>query len=207
VTAGYLRRAGTAGLILAALAAGRVVTGSFQADDTISAPFLRSGTVGKAVSLRYADVIATGVDGSTCVSAGFGATGMRTPGVFIVVPVTIVTKGKPADLRYAALQDREGRTFLATGTRSPFAPGTGQPGIPRYASVVVEVPPDAVAGAHLRIALDGLDQRRDDMTDIDLGVTAADAAEWARNTTEIAVPDASDQPPAARAGRTCEGQT
>lgn len=158
------------------------------------------------VSLRYADVTAVRVGGSSCVSAGIGATSvMRTPGVFVVVPLTIVAKGKPADVRYAALRDRQGRTFLATGTRSPFSPGTSQPGLPRYASVVIEVPQDAVNGAHLRIALDGLDQRRDDMADIDLGLTAANAAEWARSTTEIPIPDPSDQPPAARAGRTCEG--
>jgi len=207
-TSGYLRRVGTAGLILAALAAGRVVTGAFQADDSISAPFLRTGTVGTTVSLRYADVTAGPVRGSSCVFVASGLSSvLRTPGVFVVVPLTIVAKDKPADLRYAAVRDRQGRTFLATGSRSPFAPGTAQPGLSRYASVVVEVPQDAVAGAHLRVALDGLDQRRDDMADIDLGLTAAQAAEWARSTTEVTVPDAANQPPAVRTGQSCADQT
>ncbi len=211
---GYLQRAGTAGLILAALAAGRVVTGAFQADDSISEPFLRAGTVGSPVSLRYADVTAAQADGSSCVTAGLGtAPVMRTSGVFIVVPLTIVAKGKPADVRYAALQDRQGRTFLASGQRSPYTPGTSQPGVPRYASVVIEVPQDAIAGAHLRIALNSLDQRRDDMADIDLELTAADATAWSRDATVIAVPDPSQLPPAtdgangaAGASRSCEGQ-
>jgi hypothetical protein len=202
---GYLRRAGTAGLILAALAAGRVVTGAFQADDSISAPFLRAGTIGKPVSLRYADVTAGHVDGSRCVSVETSI--LQTPGVFVVVPLTIVAKGKPVNLQYAALVDRQGRTFLATGSRSPFEPGTSQPGLARYASVVVEVPLEAVPGAHLRIALNSLDQRRDDMADIDLGLTAAQAAGWADSATGVSVPDAADQPPTVRTGRACEDQT
>jgi hypothetical protein len=204
-----VRRVGAAALILAALAAGRAVTTAFGVDDAVSAPFLRAGTLGRAVSLRYADVTATSVLGSTCVSNGVGATaGMRTPGVFVVIPVVIVTKGKPADIRYAALRDRTGRTFVASGSRSSFLPGTGQPGVPRYASITVEVPPDAVAGMHLRIALDGLDQRRDDMADIDLGLTAADTAEWTRSGTTIAIPEGSDLPPSpapTRPSAACEG--
>jgi hypothetical protein len=204
-TRGHFGRTGTAALILAALAAGQVVTGAFQSDDAISAPFRRAGTIGSAVSLRYADVMATRVAGSRCLSVG--ATALRTPAVFVVVALTIAATGKPADLGYAALRDRHGRTFLATGSRSSFVPGTAQPGIPRYANVVVEVPQDAVAGAHLRIALDGLDQRRDDMADIDLGLTAAQAAGWADGATGVSVPDATDQPPTVRPGRACEDQT
>jgi hypothetical protein len=204
----YARRAGAAALVLAALAAGRAVTSAFPADDSISSPFLRSGTLGQPVSLRYADLTATAVQGSTCVASGVGGTaGMRTPGVFVVVPVVIVTKGEPATVGYAALQDRRGRTFLASGSRSSFRPGPGQPGVPRYANVVIEVPPDAVAGSRLRIALDGLDQRRDDMADIDLGLTGADAAEWTRSRSAISIPEASDLPPAAApAGGPCEGR-
>jgi hypothetical protein len=201
---GYTRRAGTAALVLAALAAGRAVTTLFPADAAISAPFVRPGAVGKPVSLRYAEVTATRVEGSTCVSTGF-ADGLRTPGVFVVVPLVIVSKLQPATLGYAAVQDRQGRTFLASGSRSSFSPGTGQPGVTRYASVVIELPRDAVAGAHLRIALNQLDQRRDDLADIDLGLSAADAARWTSGDTEIAVPDASDRPPAVpKPGPSCE---
>lgn len=204
-TQSYVNRAATVGLVLAALVVGRIITTSFQAGDSISAPFLKAGKVGTAVSLRYADVTATRVEGTPCVSTDVVSVGMRTPGVFVVVPLVITVKGEPADVRYAALKDTQGRTFLAgTGTRSSFLPGTGQPGVPHYASVVVEVPRDAVAGAHLRIALDSLDQRRDDMADIDLGLTSADVDKWARSNTSISVPGASDLPPAAaRPGVSC----
>jgi hypothetical protein len=64
----------------------------FPADNAISAPFVRPGTVGSAVSLRYAEVTATRVEGSTCVSAGFAGTpGLRTPGVFVVTGSRMTT--------------------------------------------------------------------------------------------------------------------
>jgi hypothetical protein len=63
--------------------------------------------------------------------------------------------------------------------------------------VLVEVPKDAVEGARLRVALDPLDQRRDDMADIDLGLTAAEAEEWAARKDRVEVPGPADTPPAA----------
>jgi hypothetical protein len=201
-------RVGTAALVLAGLAAGRVVTGAFDSTDAINAPYLRAGALGRPVDLRYAAVTATRVDGSPCVSTGSGVgSEFRTAGVFLVVRLTIVTKKEPAEVRYAALTDRQGRTFLTSSVgRSSFSPGVGQPGVPRYASAVVEVPRDAVAGAHLRIALNSLDQRRDDMADIDLGLTATQAAEWATARTEVPVTPPSDQPPASNpAAAGCPG--
>jgi hypothetical protein len=191
----YPMRAGAAALVLAALAAGRAVTTLFPADAAISTPFVRAGVIGQPVSLRYADITAAGVQGSTCVATSSSSLGMQTPGVFVVVPLVIVAKGESAEVRYAAVRDREGRTFLASGTRSSFTAGTGQAGVRRYASVLVEVPRDAVAGAHLRVALNRLDQRRDDLADVDLRLSTADVARWTRNSTRIIVPDAADQPP------------
>jgi pimeloyl-ACP methyl ester carboxylesterase len=191
------RRAGAGALIVAALAAGRVVQSAYGSDDAISEPYLVAGSLGRPVSLRYADVTATGVEGTTLVSAGFGAgTSLTTPGVWLVVPLKIVTKGKPAAVRYAAIEDRQGRRFLASGDRSQFSPGVSQPGVPRYASVLVEVPKDAIEGARLRVALDSLDQRRDDMADIDLGLTAAEADAWAARKDRVVVPEPADTPPA-----------
>ena len=187
------RRAGAGVLILAALAAGRVVTSAYGADDSLGDPFLVAGSLGRPVSLRYADVTATAVEGSTLVSPN---SGMRTTGVWLAVRLKIVTKGEPQEVRYAAVEDRRGRTYLANGTRSQFSPGASQPGVPRYASALVEVPADAVKGARLRVALNSLDTRRDDMADIDLGLTAADAQEWAARTEMLQVPEPADTPPA-----------
>ena len=186
------RRAGAGVLIIAALAAGRAVTTAFDDDTGLDEPYLVSGSLGRPVGLRYADVTATGVDGSTAVSPNLG---MTTTGVWLVVPLKIVTKGEPGQVRYAAVQDTRGRVFLANGTRSQYSPGLAQPGVPRYASVLVELPADAVAGAHLRVALDSLDQRRDSMADIDLGLTPEQAREWASRKDRLQVPDPANTPP------------
>jgi hypothetical protein len=186
------RRAGAGVLIIAALAAGRAVTTAYDSDTGVDEPYLVSGELGRPVSLRYADVTATGVDGSTVVSPNLG---MTTTGVWLVIPLKIVTKGEPAEVRYAAIQDTRGRVFLANGDRSKYAPGVSQPGVPRYASVLVELPADAVPGARLRVALDSLDQRRDSMADIDLGLTQAQASAWASRKDKLPVPEPANTPP------------
>ena len=192
-----VRRAGAGVLILAALAAGRVVTSAYESDDSLSDPYLVAGSLGRPVSLRYADVTATAVEGSTLVSPN---SGMKTSGVWLVVQLKIVTKGEPQEVRFAAIEDRRGRTFLANGTRSQFSPGVSQPGVPRYATALVEVPRDAVEGARLRVALNSLDPRRDDMADIDLGLTAVEARQWAERTDRLQVPEPADTPSDGAAG-------
>ena len=105
---------------------------------------------------------------------------LSTPGVWLTVPLTIVASGQPRLVGFAELLGGDGRTYpVSTSGRSSFSAGTAQPGIPRYATVVVEVPPEALPGAHLRIGLEQKDQRRDDVADIDLGLTQADADAWA----------------------------
>src|SRR4051794_32087768 len=59
------RRAGAGVLIVAALAAGRAVTSAYGDDAELEGPFLVAGSMGRPVGPRYADVTATGVDGST----------------------------------------------------------------------------------------------------------------------------------------------
>ena len=59
----------------------------------------------------------------------------------------------------------------------------------------VEVPPEALPGAHLRIGLEQKDQRRDDLADIDLGLTQADADAWAADDTPVVAATWSDEPP------------
>ncbi|MPZ95441.1 MAG: hypothetical protein GEU96_11185 [Propionibacteriales bacterium] len=189
---GYARQAGTAALVLAALGAGRAVTTMFPADDSVSEPFLRPTDVGETVELRYADITAAEVDGSTRISNA--GTGLQTTEVFLVIPVMIEATGEPATISYAAVRDRDGTTYVANGSRSQFSPGLAQPGLPRYVTVTVELPVDAVAGAHLRVALNA-DSRRDDMADIDLGLTNADATRWAERTEVLTVPTPSETPP------------
>lgn len=187
------RQLGVGALILAALATGRAVTTALPVDTTIDDPFVRPGSVGTTVDLRYASVVADAPEGATQLDAA-GAL-LATTGVWVVVPLTITAHGEPIRLGYAAVRDSEGRLYRADGTRSQFAPGVAQPGIARHASVAVEIPADAAAGAHLLLALDPNDQRRDDLADIDLGITAAQVARWAAASSpiELAVASSSDE--------------
>lgn len=189
------RTAGAAAAVLAALATGHVLATAFPADDRVQAPFMRPGTVGEPVELRYARVTAGEPDGSTVLDTDDG-TLLATPGVWVTVPLTIVTKGEPRAVNFAEVAGGDGRTYaVLTGGRSAFLPGTAQPGVPRYATVRVELPPEAVPGARLRIALFPLDTRRDDMAEIDLGLTRADADAWSALDEPVVAHAASDAPP------------
>ncbi|ADG74015.1 hypothetical protein Cfla_1111 [Cellulomonas flavigena DSM 20109] len=180
--------------VLAALAVGHVVVTAFPVSDRVQASFLRPAEVGEPVELRYARLTAGTPAGST-VLAPQGGTLLATPGVWLTVPLTIEVVGQPRALGFAELRGGDGRTYAVfTGGRSVFLPGTAQPGVPRHATVQVEVPPAAVPGAHLRIGLDGRDQRHDDVADIDLGLTQADADAWADDDTPLVVQAPTDGP-------------
>jgi len=186
---------GAGAAVLAALAVGHVVATAFPVDERVSAPFVRPTVVGETVELRYARLTAGEPDGSTIVRVD-RTTQLSTPGVFLTVPLTIVATGQPRLLSFAELLGGDGRTYAVfTSGRSSFLPGTAQPGVPRYATVSVELPPEALPGAHLRIGLNQEDQRSDDLADIDLGLTQADADAWAADDTPVTVPPRSDEPP------------
>ena len=184
------RRAGATLMVLAALAAGRAVSTAFPLDDRLDAPFVQSGAVGEVVELRYASVTAGDPEGSRRIDILDAL--LESPGIWLVVPLTVVAKGEPRLLGYAAVRGSDGRTYRADGMRSQFVRSTAQPGIPHYGSVVVELPPSAAAGAQLLVSLDGGDQRGDGMAKIDLGITAADVEQWAATLAPVDVPWASD---------------
>ncbi|QTE28713.1 hypothetical protein [Pengzhenrongella sicca] len=190
------RQAGVVALVLGALVTGRVVTTAFAIDGVVDAPFVHTAGTGDVVTLRYAALTAAEPAGSTMLDAA-GAL-LQTPGVWVVIPMTITAVGEPARLGYAAVRGSDGRLYTADGSRSQFSPGVAQPGVPRYASVAVELPAAAAAGAHLLIALDGLDQRRDDLADIDLAITVEQAEQWATRTAPAELSPASSSPPGAQ---------
>ena len=189
---------GAGAAVLAALAVGHVVVTVFPVDERVQAPFVRPATVGEPVELRYARLTAGEPDGSTVLDPEVGSL-LVTPGVWLTVPLTIEAAGQPRVLGFAELLGGDGRTYTVfTGARSSFLPGTAQPGIPRYATLQVEVPADALPGARLRVGLDWNDQRRDDVAEFDLGLTQADADAWAATDTPVHAGPWSDAPPEQR---------
>ncbi|WP_421741269.1 hypothetical protein [Cellulomonas sp.] len=186
---------GAGAAVLAALAVGHVVVTAFPVDERVQASFVRPAVVGEPVELRYARLTAGEPAGSTVLDNDDG-TLLTTSGVWLTVPLTIEVVGQPRALGFAELIGGDGRTYTVfTGGRSWFLPGTAQPGVPRYATVRVELPPEAVPGAHLRIGSEQKDQRRDDVADIDLGLTQADADAWASDDTPVLAGQWSDEPP------------
>ncbi|MBO0921718.1 hypothetical protein J1G42_12875 [Cellulomonas sp. zg-ZUI222] len=189
------RALGAGAAVLAALAVGHVVVTAFPVDERVQAPFVRTAAVGETVELRYARVTAGEPTGAVVLDPDDG-TLLATPGVWLTVPVTIDALGQPRALGFAELRGGDGRTYTVfTSGRSSFLPGTAQPGIARYATLRVEVAPEAVAGAHLRLGLEQKDQRRDDVADIDLGLTPADADAWAAAEDPVLAGPPSDAPP------------
>lgn len=186
---------GAGAAVLAALAVGHVVVTAFPVDERVAASFVRPTGVGEPVELRYARLTAGEPSGSTVLDPDDG-TLLSTPGVWLTVPLTIEATGQPRVFGFAELLGGDGRTYtVSTGDRSSFLSGTSQPGVPRYATLRVEVPPEALPGAHLRVGLDLMDQRRDDVADIDLGLTQADADAWAADDTPVLAGQWSDEPP------------
>ncbi len=191
-----VRTLGAGAAVLAALAVGHVVTSAFPVDERVAAPFLRPAAVGESVDLRYARLTVGEPTGSTVLDPDVG-TLLATPGVWLVVPLTFEARGEPRTLGFAELVGGDGTTYTVWGGRSSLLTGRAQPGVPRYATVRVEAPPEALPGAHLRIGLSAFDQRRDDVADVDLGITQADVEAWAADTTPVVADAWSDEPPEA----------
>lgn len=192
------RRLGAGVVVLAALAVGHVVTSAFPVDDRVAAPFLRPGQVGEPVDLRWARLTVGEPRGST-VLARPGNPLLATPGVWVVVPLAYVSHDEPRLLGFAELHGGDGRVYpILTSGRAQLLTGYGQAGVTRYATAHVEVPPEAVPGAHLHVGVWSWDQRHDDVADVDLGLTQADADAWSASTTPVATSQGSDMPPEER---------
>lgn len=196
------RQAAVGVLLVAALATGRAVEGLMPAETEASQPFERSGAVGEPVETRWGTVEVTAVEGSTRIVDSAG-TGRITTGVYVVFDWTYTAAGEPQIPAYVAIRDGEGRVFSTSTNRNPFSSGgAAQPGIPRQLAAAIELPLDAVAGAHLVVALPANDEdhRRDDIAVIDLGLTQDDADAWAASEEPVEVADPADGPAAGGAG-------
>ncbi|WP_165368274.1 hypothetical protein, partial [Phytoactinopolyspora endophytica] len=153
----------------------------------------RIGAVGEPLQLRYGTVEIGRPDGSTRLDSGNST--YLTTGIYVAVPITFIAAHEPQAPAYVAIRDTEGRVFEAGSNRNPFSiGGQVQAGIPRHTQAAVELPVDAVPGALLVFALQPIDEnhRRDDVAVIDLGLTEADAQEWAADDDGIRVEPATE---------------
>lgn len=181
-----------------ALATGVVVVAALFVGSTINAalpdpnalfgtPFEHAGGIGVEITLRNAKLTVTGVEASKELERLDQVA--VSEGVFLVVDVTYEPRGETSVLgSNARLVAVDGREF---GGRTPVSPACGpaQPGLPLACRLTLEVPPDVLAGAVLKVPA-GIDTTlMDDVAVIDLGITPERASELGAASGRIVLPD------------------
>jgi hypothetical protein len=182
-----VRRAiGVVAVVVVAMAVGRLLT-DHVSDESLNRPFVRHGMVGETVPLRYADARVTGVRVATRID---GADLVVAAGRFLIVDVVTRAKGEPRTYLGLELWDRNGRRYAPSTRGSACSLNfRGVTGVPLYGMACFDVPKSALAGARFRLSLggygvNGSGERRDDLADIDLGISSAEAGRlWAQNLT------------------------
>lgn len=166
-------RLGTTAFVVAALALGRVVGDELpQPFDRLGAPRDHHVAVGETAHLRTAQVTVRGVRLGSALEDTSATLG--TPGVWLVAELEITPTDADASLASWHVVARDGtewgrtRALLDTCRSTP-------PGVTQRCGIAVEVLPDALPGAQLRLATEE-DVRYDDRAVVDLGLTADDVS-------------------------------
>jgi len=181
-------RIGVGVAILAALAAGHAIDAGVPVDDTDDRPFVHTAGVGDRVQLTYADVTVDAVRTAKTLAASQFQIG--TPGRWLVVDVTVVAWRHPLTKPGVSLEDARGRSF-GTDSRTGYSWETAPTGVPWRTAIPFEVPQDGLQGATLVFSRSALDDRRDDVARIDLGIGPGDVTRLWRteDTIEIRQPE------------------
>jgi hypothetical protein len=180
---GLGRWAGLAVVVIAAMALGRAITDLVPVSDGDTAPFVRTGVVGKPVDLRYASVEVTGVRAGPHL---YGADPVAAAGQFLLVDTELSATRESTTLLGIYLLDPQGRRYAPVHRGATCPTNTTVPtGLRWYATFCFDVPRRALEGARLVVSkgehgAEGDGQRRDDLAQVDLGISAARARElWA----------------------------
>jgi hypothetical protein len=172
-------RIGMGVAVLAALAVGQTIDVTLAGTD--DRPFVHAARVGEAVHLAYADVTVDAVHAAKTLATDQGDVG--TPGRWLVVDVTVVAWGRPLSQPAISMQDASGRSFVSD-PRSGYSPLYTRTGVPARVRIPFEVPEDALQGATFVFSRNAVDDRRDDVARIDLGIGPEDAARlWGTQDT------------------------
>jgi hypothetical protein len=179
-------RIGMGVAVLAALAVGQTIDAAMPVHSD-ERPFVHTAGVGDPVHLAYADVTVDAVRTAKTLNPGQGDIG--TPGRWLVVDLTVVAWGRPLAKPGMSLEDSHGRSFHSD-PRSGYSWVSAPTGVPWHVRIPFEVPEDALQGATLVVSRNALDDRRDDVARIDLGIGPDDVARlWSTQET-IEVPQA-----------------
>lgn len=177
----------TGAVVVAALFVGSTINAALPNPDALfTAPFERGGGIGDTITLRNARLTVTAVDAAK--ELEYLDRVAVSEGIFLVVDITYEPRGDTRVLgSEARLVATDGREF---GGRTPVSPACGpaQPGLALACRLPLEVPPDALAGAVLKVPAGGTTEM-DDVAVIDLGITPEQAAELAAASGRIVLPD------------------
>lgn len=163
----WLGGSGTVAFVIAALAVGRVVGGQLPDPFTpLSEPREHAVGVGGTAELREATVRVTEVRLGPLLEDG--GPGVATPGLWLVADLELT--GRDVDSRVATWQVVADGTSWSQTRGLTSTCGLAPPGITQRCSVAIEVPPEALPGAVLRLGT-AEDLRYDDVAVVDLGLS------------------------------------
>jgi hypothetical protein len=190
----WLVRGGLAVALIGALALGRWIDQAWPTDRMAVASYERTGGVGDRVATRWADLRVEGVTASTRLANTQAV--VSTSGVWLVLDVTLWAQKQDLSVVEWRVVDAEGRTFV-TDARTGYSLGTATPKVPWHVRVAFELPTGDLVGTTLRVSPRALDERREDVAVIDLGVDDDHAAELETLTDLVPIRASSslEQPP------------
>jgi hypothetical protein len=184
--------------VVAALAVGRLVTDRLDLEDKEDPPFYREAAIGQVAHLAYGDVEVTDARPAQYLAPQLSDELARIAGgVFVLVSTKVTATREPTQFLTARLVDRDGLEYQPSrkSTCEQFA--QSDTGLASYTLLCFDVPTAALAGLRFQTGRGSqIDDstRGDEMADIDLGISAADADEWAATDAVYLVESASRVP-------------
>jgi hypothetical protein len=192
------RRALSAAGIVAAVAVGHLVTTHLDIDQGDTGPFVRTADLGQVDHLSYADVQVTDVRPAQYV-AGLTDTDYAklAGGVFVLVSVKVTAARQSEIFLSRYLVDDDDRLYEISERAGCANTVESKTGVATYALFCFDVPPARLAGLRFQIGRGSptySDLSSDDLAEVDLGISAADAEKWATTDAVYDPASTSDQP-------------
>jgi len=178
------RTIATAALVIAAMGLGRLITDHIPLEEVAAAPFVQRAAMEETVRLDYADLTVTAARVTPTI---MGNPASAAGGRFLVVDLELVATTQPTTMAGFFLVDARGRQWIATDRGSECTTSVNlATGARTYLSVCFDVPKQALEGARLNAtrgawSSDESNFRRDDLADVDLGISTSEVdALWAQ---------------------------
>ncbi|QDO88243.1 hypothetical protein FNH13_07695 [Ornithinimicrobium ciconiae] len=167
------RRLARVGFVVLALVIGKELVSGLPEDSVAARPFEMAGHLGEDVELRTGTVRVNDVRLASTVLTP--TAGYRTPGLWVVMSVSLVPGAERETLAYTAFRSQDGaRTWQSRSRQQETCPVT-PPGVPVTCEVLIEVPPEQLPGGTLLVSTED-DHRYDSLAVIDLAIDADQVA-------------------------------